>query len=74
MSSIFEDMAVNPAEPRKLESFEYQTREGGDWTAIEAHNVYFHEGGKVGFWNDAEDREPTLTLATTAFAVREVLP
>lgn len=71
---------VNTADPdrqpsRPLRKFAYRTYDGGTWQDIQAHDIYFYEAGRIGFWNDAPDNagERVLVLATKAFDVRQVL-
>lgn len=59
--------------PRPLRKFTYRTYDGGAWQEIQAHDIYFYEAGRIGFWNDVADRERVLILATKAFDVREAI-
>lgn len=68
---IIADTAHQPARP--LRRFAYRTYDGGTWQDIEAHDIYFYEAGRIGFWNDVADGERVLILATKAFDVRQVV-
>lgn len=59
-------------QPRNLRKFAYRIYDGGTWQEIQAHEIYFYEAGRIGFWNDAEG-DRVLILATKAFDVREVV-
>lgn len=59
--------------PPKDRNFAYRIYDGGVEQHITAHQIYFYEHGRVGFWNDAPDGERVLVLATKAFQVREVV-
>ena len=63
--------------PRKLRKFTYRVYDGSDWREIQAHEIYFYDHGRVGFWNDTTtdglEGERILVLATKAFEVREVV-
>lgn len=60
----------NPARP--LRKFIYRTYPDASPQEIQAHEIYFYEHGRIGFWNDSgEDR--VLVLGTKAFDVREVV-
>lgn len=62
-----------PARP--LRKFSYRVYDGSNWREIEAHEIYFYDHGRIGFWNDAAgaEGERVLILATKAFDVREVV-
>lgn len=62
-----------PPPTRQLRKFKYRTYEGGTWQEIQAHDIYFYEAGRIGFWNDVPDGERVLILATKAFDVRQVV-
>lgn len=59
--------------PRKLRKFAYRTYPDAKEQEISAHEIYFYDHGRIGFWNDAEDGERVLVLGTKAFDVREVV-
>lgn len=62
--------------PRKLRKFAYRTYPDAAEQEISAHEIYFYEAGRIGFWNDTSDGadgERVLVLATKAFDVREVV-
>lgn len=61
--------------PRKLRKFAYRTYSDAVEREISAHEIYFYEAGRIGFWNDVEgaEGERVLVLATKAFDVREVV-
>jgi hypothetical protein len=59
--------------PRPLRKFIYRTYPDAMEQEISAHEIYFYEAGRIGFWNDAADDERVLVLATKAFDVREVV-
>jgi len=62
--------------PRKIRKFSYRVDDGGNLREIEAHEIYFYDHGRIGFWNytsDDDDSERILVLATKAFDVREVV-
>ena len=63
--------------PRKLRKFAYRTYPDATEQEIIAHEIYFYEAGRIGFWNytsvDGSDGERILVLATKAFDVREVV-
>jgi hypothetical protein len=61
------------APPRPLRKFKYRVYDEGAWHEIEAHDIYFYEAGRIGFWNDIADGERVLILATKAFDVRQVV-
>lgn len=63
----------DPQPTRPLRKFAYRTYEGGTWQDIEAHDIYFYEAGRIGFWNDVADGERVLILATKAFDVRQIV-
>lgn len=56
-----------------LRKFIYRTYPDAMEQEIHAHNIYFYEAGRIGFWNDTGDDERILILATKAFDVREVV-
>lgn len=59
--------------PRKLRKFAYRTYPDAKEQEISAHEIYFYEAGRIGFWNyDGADGERVLVLATKAFDVREL--
>jgi len=61
--------------PRKLRKFAYRTYPDAAEQEISAHEIYFYEAGRIGFWNDVPgaEGERVLVLATKAFDVREVI-
>ncbi|MFF1382788.1 hypothetical protein ACFVWT_04405 [Arthrobacter sp. NPDC058288] len=61
--------------PRKLRNFTYRVYDGSNWREIEAHEIYFYDHCRIGFWNynEDDDGERVLVLATKAFDVREVV-
>lgn len=65
--------AREPLPQRPLRTFEYRTYDNGTWQGISAHDIYFYEAGRIGFWNDVAEGERVLVLATKAFDVRQVL-
>lgn len=58
-------------QPRPLRKFIYRTYPDATPQEIHAHDIYFYEHGRIGFWNDAGD-DRVLVLGTKAFDVREV--
>lgn len=68
---IAADTAHPPA--RTLRRFAYRTYDGGTWQDIEAHDIYFYEAGRIGFWNDEASGERVLILGTKASDVRQVV-
>jgi hypothetical protein len=58
--------------PRRLRKFAYRTYPDATEQTIQAHEIYFYDHGRIGFWNDTADGERTLILGTKAFQVREV--
>jgi hypothetical protein len=62
-----------PKPPRPLRTFKYRLFNNGAEHEISAHEIYFYEAGRVGFWNDADNGERILVLGTKAFQVREVV-
>ncbi|WNM64582.1 hypothetical protein SEA_MIDNIGHTRAIN_95 [Arthrobacter phage MidnightRain] len=63
----------DPKPPRPLRRFEYKVFGNGVWHEVSAHEIYFYEAGRVGFWNDGENGERVLVLGTKAFQVRQVI-
>jgi hypothetical protein len=59
-------------EPRQLRNFAYRLFDGGMEHGITAHEIYFYEAGRIGFWNYDGNGERVLVLATKAFQVRQV--
>lgn len=59
--------------PRPLRKFAYRIYDGGMEHEIEAHEIYFYDHGRIGFWNDTDDGERVLVLGTKSFNVREVV-
>ena len=62
--------------PRKLRTFAYRTYPDAQEQEISAHEIYFYEAGRIGFWNYSgsdDDEDRVLVLATKAFDVREVV-
>lgn len=59
--------------PRPLRKFAYRVYDGGSWHEIQAHEIYFYDHGRIGFWNDSADGERVLVLGTKAFDIREVI-
>lgn len=63
----------DPKPPRPLRNFAYRIYDGGIEHEISAHEIYFYEAGRVGFWNDGENGgDRVLVLGTKAFQVRQV--
>lgn len=62
-----------PTPPRPLRRFAYRLFNNGMEHEISAHEIYFYEAGRIGFWNDGEDGDRVLVLGTKAFQVREVV-
>lgn len=59
-----------PDKPERIRTFHFKESKHADERTIQAHDVYFYHGRRVGFWNnDGDDR--TLVLATEAYEVRE---
>jgi len=58
--------------PKPLRKFVYRTYPDATPQEIHAHDIYFYEAGRIGFWNDIAEDERVLVLATKAFDVREV--
>lgn len=59
-----------PDKPERVRTFHFKESKHTDERTIQAHDVYFYHGRRVGFWNnDSDDR--TLVLATEAYEVRE---
>lgn len=62
--------------PKPLRKFIYRTYADATPQEIHAHEIYFYEHGRIGFWNDVtadgQDIGRTLVLGTKAFDVREV--
>lgn len=67
----FYGQTQEPAKPRPLRRFKYRIHDGGSEQDIQAHEIYFYEHGRIGFWNGTGD-DRVLVLATKAFQVREV--
>lgn len=63
---------TEPDKPRKDRNFIYRVYDGGVDQPITAHEIYFYEHGRVGFWNYTDDDDRTLVLSTKAFSVREL--
>jgi len=71
MSSFYGKQAeINP--PKPLRKFVYRTHSDATPQEIHAHEIYFYEAGRIGFWNDTAEDERVLVLGTKAFDVREV--
>lgn len=64
---------ADPKVPRPLRKFAYRVYDGASEQDISAHEIYFYEAGRIGFWNDIEDGERVLVLAIKAFSAREVV-
>lgn len=66
---------TDPVPPRKLRKFAYRTYPDAEEQEISAHEIYFYEAGRIGFWNytSGETGDRVLVLATKAFDVREVI-
>lgn len=60
-----------PDQPRPLRTFIYRTYSDATPQEIHAHDIYFYEHGRIGFWDDNGD-DRVLVLGTKAFDVREV--
>lgn len=60
-------------EPRPNRRFAYRIYDGGQEHEVTAHQIYFYEHGRVGFWNDTNNDERVLVLSTKAFQVREIV-
>ena len=72
---ISNDPERTPRTPRKMRRFSYRTYPDATEQEISAHEIYFYEAGRIGFWNytsEGSDSERILVLATKAFQVREV--
>ncbi|AYR01057.1 hypothetical protein PBI_ISOLDE_89 [Arthrobacter phage Isolde] len=61
----------NPSRP--LRKFAYRVYDGGMEHEVSAHEIYFYEAGRIGFWNYDDNDERVLVLGTKAFQVREVI-
>ncbi len=73
--SLYDKITAEPAPPRRLRTFAYRTYPDAGEQQISAHEIYFYEAGRIGFWNyttDSDDGERILVLATKAFQVRQV--
>jgi len=69
-----ENLKVLPPEPpRPIRNFAYRVYDGGIEHHISAHEIYFYDAGRIGFWNYTPDGERALVLGTKAFQVREVV-
>ncbi|QWY79711.1 hypothetical protein PP637_gp83 [Arthrobacter phage Persistence] len=62
-----------PQPPRPMRRFAYTLFNNGSEHEISAHEIYFYEAGRVGFWNYDDNGERVLVLGTKAFQVREVV-
>lgn len=70
----FYGQTTQTEQPKPLRKFAYRIYDGGTEQEIHAHDIYFYEHGRIGFWNDADgEGERLLVLATKAFQVREVI-
>lgn len=61
-----------PDPSRPLRNFAYRVYDGGIEHEISAHEIYFYDHGRIGFWNDSDDGDRVLVLGTKAFQVRQV--
>ena len=71
----FYGQTQEPDQPRPLRTFIYRTYPDATPQTIHAHDIYFYEHGRIGFWNDSTitgEGERILVLGTKAFDVREV--
>lgn len=68
----FYGRAPEPTQPRPYRRFAYRIYDGGQEHQVAAHQIYFYEHGRVGFWNDTNNDERVLVLSTKAFQVREI--
>jgi hypothetical protein len=69
----FHGKPEDPNPDRPMRRFEYKVFDNGIWHEISAHEIYFYEAGRIGFWNDTDNGERILVLGTKAFQVREVV-
>lgn len=69
----FHGKTEDPKAQRPLRNFAYRVYDGGIEHYVSSHDVYFYEAGRVGFWNDDENGERVLVLATKAFQIRQVV-
>lgn len=60
-----------PKTDPEMKRFMYTTNRNDHADAIHAQHVFFYESGHVGFWNDTEDGDRVLVLATKADDVWE---
>jgi hypothetical protein len=63
----FHGKTEDPIPPRPLRRFAYRIYDGGIEHEITAHEIYFYEAGRIGFWNYNEGEERVLVLGTKAF-------
>jgi hypothetical protein len=68
----FHGRTEEPKPPRPLRRFAYRIFDGGMEHEITAHEIYFYEAGRIGFWNYDDNGERVLVLGTKAFQVRQV--
>jgi hypothetical protein len=68
----FHGKTEEPKLPRPLRRFAYRIYDGGMEHEISAHEIYFYEAGRIGFWNYDANDERILVLGTKAFQVRQV--
>ena len=68
----FYGMPIEQPPSRPLRKFAYRVYDGGIEHEVEAHEIYFYESGRVGFWNDGDDGERVLVLGIKAFQVRQL--
>ncbi len=69
----FYGQPAETVQPRPLRKFAYRTYADATPQEIHAHEIYFYDAGRIGFWNDTADGERVLVLGTKAFDVREVV-
>jgi hypothetical protein len=50
--------------PRPLRTFAYRIFDGGMEHEIAAHEIYFYEAGRIGFWNYDDNGERVLVRAS----------
>ena len=68
----FHSRSDDPKAPRPLRNFAYRVYDGGIEHEVSAHEIYFYDHGRIGFWNDGENGERILVLGTKAFQVRQL--
>jgi len=68
----FHGKAEDPKPPRPIRHFAYKVYDGGIEHEVSSHEVYFYDGGRVGFWDYIDDDDRVLVLAAKAFQVRQV--